>query len=130
MVYNAAWSSTVINPDPPGAETRPFDFRIPLETPYFYNPAEGNLLFDNIFEMPGSGNGLARFDLDSSNVFSEKRNITSGPLGDDSPVSTDGRFTSINEFAFIPNFIPEPSTYAVTALAFLAVVCRVRTRRV
>ena len=125
-VYNAAWSSTVINPDPPGAATRPFDFRFPLETPYFYNPAEGNLLFDNIFEMPGSGNGLARFDLDSSNVFSEKRNITSGPLGFDSPVSTDGRFTSINEFVFIP----EPSTFALTALAFLAVVCRGRTRRV
>ena len=102
-VYNAAWSSTVINPDPPGAATRPFDFRFLLETPYFYNPAEGNLLFDNIFEMPGSGvNGLAGFDLDSSNVFSEKRNITSGPLGVDSPVSTDGRFTSINEFVFIP----------------------------
>ena len=45
VVYNAAWSSTVINPDPPGAETRPFDFRFPLETPYFYNPAEGNLLY-------------------------------------------------------------------------------------
>ena len=54
VVYNAAWSSTVINPDPPGAETRPFDFRFPLETPYFYNPAEGNLLFDAIWEMPGS----------------------------------------------------------------------------
>ena len=93
----------MINPDPPGAATRPFDFRFLLETPYFYNPAEGNLLFDNIFEMPGSGvNGLARFDLDRSNVFSEKRNISSGPLGVDSPVSTDGRFTSINEFVFIP----------------------------
>jgi hypothetical protein len=126
VVYNAAWSSTVINPDPPGAETRPFDFRFLLETPYFYNPAEGNLLFDNIFEMPGPGNGLARFDLDSSNVFSEKRNIFSGPLGVDSPVSTDGRFTSINEFVFIP----EPSAFALTALAFLAVVCRVGTRRV
>ena len=43
-VYNAAWSSTVINPNPPGPATRPFDFRFPLETPYFYNPAEGNLL--------------------------------------------------------------------------------------
>jgi hypothetical protein len=126
-VYNAAWSSTVINPDPPGAETRPFDFRFLLETPYFYNPAEGNLLFDNIFEMPGTGvNGLAGFDLDSSNVFSEKRNIFSGPLGVDSPVSTDGRFTSINEFVFVP----EPSTFAFTALAFLAVVLRGRTRSV
>jgi hypothetical protein len=127
VVYNAAWSSTVINPDPPGAETRPFDFRFLLETPYFYNPAEGNLLFDNIFEMPSSGvSGLAGFDLDSSNVFSEKRNIFSGPLGVDSPVSTDGRFTSINEYVFIP----EPSALALTALAFLAVVCRVGTRRV
>ena len=125
VAYNAAWSSTVVNPNP-GAETRPFDFRFLLETPYFYNPAEGNLLFDNIFEMPGSGNGLARFDLDGSNVFSEKRNIFSGPLGVDSPESTDGRFTSINEFVFIP----EPSTFALTALAFLAVVCRGRTRRV
>ena len=126
-VYNAAWSSTVINPNPPGAETRPFDFRFPLEMPYFYNPAEGNLLLDSIFEMPGSGvNGLARFDNDQSNAFSEKRNIWSGPLGVDSPVSFPGTFTTINEYVFVP----EPSTFALTALAFLAVVCGVRTRRV
>jgi len=118
----------VINPDPPGAATRPFDFRYPLETPYFYNPAEGNLLLDSIFEMPGSGvNGLARIDNDQSNVFaSEKQNIWSGPLGVDSPVSFAATFTTINEYVFIP----EPSTFALTALAFLAVVCRVRTRRV
>lgn len=126
-VHNAAWSSTVINPDPPGAETRPFDFRIPLETPYFYNPAEGNLLVDSIFEMPGSGvNDLARFDVNSSNAFFEKANIWTGPLGVDSPVSFPARFTSIHEYVFIP----EPSTFALTALAFLAVVCRVRTSRV
>jgi len=126
-VYNAAWSSTVINPNPPGAETRPFDFRFPLETPYFYNPAEGNLLIDTIFEMPGSGlRNLVRFDIDVSNVFSEKRNIWSGFLGVDSPVSTDGTFAAIIEYVFIP----EPSTFALTALAFLAVVCRGRTRRV
>ena len=99
-VYNAAWSSTVINPDPPGAATRPFDFRFPLATPYFYNPAEGNLLMDSIFEMPGSGvNGLARFDTDASNAFSGKRNIWSGELGVDSPMSFAATFTSINEFA-------------------------------
>jgi hypothetical protein len=127
VVYNAAWSSTVINPNPPGVATRPFDFRIPLETPYFYNPAEGNLLIDNIWEMPGLGvNGLARFDLDASNVFSEKRDIWSGELGVDSPVSFPVRFTSINEYVFIP----EPSTFALTALAFLAVLCRWRTRMV
>ena len=122
-VYNAAWSSTVINPNPAGAETRPFDFRIPLETPYFYNPAEGNLLYDAIFEMPGS---FASRDLDLSNGFSEKLNRWSGALGVDSPVSVPGWFTTINEYVFIP----EPSTFALTALAFLAVVCRGRTRRV
>jgi hypothetical protein len=80
------------------------------------------------WEMPGSGvNGLARFDLDASNAFSEKRNIWSGPLGVDSPVSTDGRFAAIIEYVFV---IPEPSTFALTALAFLAAVCRGRTRRV
>jgi hypothetical protein len=101
-VYNAAWSSTVINPNPPGAEIRPFDFRFPLETPYFYNPAEGNLLMDIIFEMPGSGvNGLARFDIGQSNAFSERRDIWSGALGVDSPRSTAGTFTAINEFVFI-----------------------------
>jgi hypothetical protein len=128
VVYNAVWSSTVINPDPPGAETRPFDFRLRLETPYFYNPAEGNLLYDIIREMPGPGvSGLARYDLDASNVFaSEKQNIWSGPYGVDSPVSFPATFTSINEYVFIP----EPSTFAFTGLAFLAVVCRVRTRRV
>ena len=126
-VYNAAWSSTVINPNPPGAELRPFDIRIPLETPYFYNPAEGNLLTDAIWEMPGSGvNALARFDLDNSNAFPEKRDIWSGALGVDSPVSFPATFTTINEYGFVP----EPSTFALSALGFLAVVCRVRTRRV
>ena len=47
-------------------------------------------------------NGLARFDLDSSNAFSEKRNISSGPLGVDSPVSFPATFTAINEYVFIP----------------------------
>src|SRR5688572_25016887 len=76
VVYNAAWSSTVINPDPPGAATRPFDFRFHLETPYFYNPAEGNLLIDSIFEMPGPAlNNYARFDVNSSNAFFEKAHI-------------------------------------------------------
>jgi hypothetical protein len=127
VVYNAAWSSTVVNPNPPGAETRPFDLRFPLETPYFYNPAEGNLLQDIIWEMPGSGvNGLARIDTDESNAFSGKRSIWSGELGVDSPVSFPATFTVINEFVFIP----EPSTFTFTALAFLAVVCRGRTRRV
>jgi len=105
-VYNAAWSSTVINPNPPGAETRLFDFRFPLETPYFYNPAEGNLLMDIIWEMPGSGvNDSARFDLDF-NAFSERRDIWSGQLGADSPVSDGGVFTAINEYVFIPEPIP------------------------
>jgi hypothetical protein len=126
-VYNAAWSSTVINPDPPGAEIRPFDLRIPLERPYFYNPAEGNLLQDVIWEMPGSGmNNLARFDTDESNAFSEKQSIWSGSLGVNSPMSVPARFTTINEFVFVP----EPSTFALTAVALLAVVCRVRMRRV
>jgi hypothetical protein len=102
VVYNAAWSSTVINPDPPGAGTRPFDFRIPLESPYFYNPAEGNLLYDIIREMPGPGNGLARSDLDLSDAFSEKQDIWSEQLGVDSPVSFPARFTSINEYVFVP----------------------------
>ena len=102
VVYNAAWSSTVINPDPPGAETRRFDFRFPLETPYFYNPAEGNLLYDIIREMPGPGNGLARNDLDLSDAFSEKQDIWSEQLGVNSPVSFPARFTSINEYVFVP----------------------------
>jgi hypothetical protein len=121
-VYNAAWSSTVINPNPPGAQTRPFDFRFPLETPYFYNPAEGNLLIDWIWEMPGSGvNGLARFDLDASNAFPEKRNIWSGPLGVDSPVSTDDRFTAIIEYVFVP----EPSSLTLFAMMLvLGSLCR------
>jgi hypothetical protein len=126
-VYDAAWSVTVINPNPPGAELRPFELRFPLETPYFYNPAEGNLLMDTIWEMPGPGvNNLARFDLDLSNAFSERRDIWSGELGVDSPVSNGGTFSTIHEYVFIP----EPSTLALSALGFLAVVCRVRTRRV
>lgn len=126
-VYNAAWSSTAINPNPPGAELRPFDLRFPLETPYFYNPAEGNLLMDVIWESPGPGmNNLARLDLDQSNAFSDKRDIWSGALGVGSPVSFAGTFTSINEYVFVP----EPSTFALTAFAFLAVACRGGTRRV
>jgi hypothetical protein len=103
VVYDAAWSSTVINPDPLGAATRPFDFRFTLETPYFYNPAEGNLLIDKIYEMAGGGvNGFPRFDNDQSNAFSGNRNIWSGPLGVDSPISVDATWTGINEYVFIP----------------------------
>jgi hypothetical protein len=83
---------------------------------------------DIIWEMPGPGvNNMARFDIDFSNAFSERRDIWSGALGVGSPVSVPGTFSTIHEYVFI---IPEPSAFALTALAFLAVVCRGRSRRV
>jgi hypothetical protein len=45
---------------------------------------------------------LARFDNDQSNAFSGNRNIWSGPLGVDSPMSVAATWTGINEYVFIP----------------------------
>jgi hypothetical protein len=102
VVYDGPWSATTVSEDPPGPATRPFDWRVPFQTPFFYDPAEGNLLIDWIFEMPSvTMNNRARFD-NADAVIPEQRLRWSGWLGVDSPVAINHvGFSVVQEFTFI-----------------------------
>jgi len=109
VVFDSPWSATVVNADPPGAATRPFDFRIPFQTPYHYDPADGNLLVDWILEpLVGVTNeGLFEYDPTATSDQHSKK----GPAG--SLVSDEfSSFAVVNEFTFIP----EPSTLILAGL--------------
>jgi RNA polymerase sigma factor (sigma-70 family) len=98
-VYDGPWSATAVNADPPGPATRPFDYRIQLQNPYFYDPSQGNLLWDMIFESPASPQGAT--DL-SPGPSPREGHIWTGTLGANSPVSTTERFATVNQFVFVP----------------------------
>ena len=82
--------------------TLEFEWRYPLDEPYLYDPADGNLLVDWIFGKPNPG-PWASFDTNSS------------PTSDHAAIWTDnasnsqgfGQFTVVTQFTFQP--VPEPA---------------------
>jgi hypothetical protein len=124
VVYDSSWSATVVNEDhPPGSATRPFDFRIPLQTPYDYDPADGNLLLDRIFEPLVGITNAGLFDVNDPGTFDNQGTWT-GSLGVDSPVSNGGRFAAVTEFVFVP----EPSTLLLAMFGIANAYCYRRRR--
>jgi hypothetical protein len=123
VVYDSSWSATVVNEDPPGSDTRPFDFRIPLQTPYDYDPADGNLLLDRIFEPLVGITNAGLFDV-ADDGTTDNQGTWSAPLGVDSPVSNGGRFAAVTEFVFVP----EPSTLLLAMFGIANAYCYRRRR--
>jgi hypothetical protein len=105
----------------PGGTLAPFDIVIPLTTPFFYNPAAGNLLLDirNLFP----GNTHAPFDAEDaadsvSRVYS---------LNVISPTGIADTFGLVTKFI---TAIPEPSAFALAATSLLALSATRRRRPV
>lgn len=107
-----------------GSPTPVFEPHITLTTPFYYNPAEGNLLIEirNYARIPGFPIGGAPTWVGSlsalnvagdpvSRVYAFDVNATSGSL------DTYGLHTL---FEFNP--VPEPSTWALLAVGFLALL--------
>ena len=68
VVYDAPWTVTITSDIPTGPDTRPFDSRIPFDTPYFYDPAAGNLVVDWRMDV-APGEPRVRWDNDLVNVL-------------------------------------------------------------
>ena len=99
----------------PPTGPRPFDYVIPVDPPFFYDPAKGDLLTDNT-QTPGE------WIRPDSHV---------GVLGERSVVSFDPNapsgekfFTSVAEFVFVP----EPSGAVLALLAGIALVSVARSQ--
>jgi hypothetical protein len=124
VVYDGPWSATAVNADPPGPATRPFDYRIRLQNPYFYDPSQGNLLSDLIFESPASPQG-------ATDIFPGPSpgqvQLWSGTLGADSPVATSERFSVVQQFVFVPE--PPSAAIGVASLMALVGLCAASRRR-
>lgn len=109
-----------------GSEPQSFDLRINLTTPFLYDPARGNLLFEYNGQLltpgPNGFGPLDAFDLQGdgmASVFAVDGGAASGEM------TTRGLTT-----LFIFDAVPEPSAFALLAIpaVLAAVVYRRRTR--
>ena len=69
-VFDGAWEAAVLNPDPPGSDTRPFDFKVPFSTPFEFEPDDGNLLVEWIHGSPLANQ--AKADVASGTDYSDQ----------------------------------------------------------
>ncbi len=87
----------------PGQGLKPFDALIPFESPFFYDPRNGNLLLD--VTAPIGANGLYFDMFQSSNVAS-----ILGGIGTNSGLLA-GDVALVLQFNYVP--VPEPSILAI-----------------
>ncbi len=98
-----------------------FDYGLPLQTDYVYDPSAGNLLMD-LTVINGEGPLLLDWVAASTATTTF---IWSGTLGHDSPMATDGQFGGhIAQFTVVP----EPSSLGLL-LPVLAAIIRLRRRK-
>ncbi len=113
-VYTGPWTGTVEYSDPPGLGTRPFDFVFPLQSAYWYDPADGNLLIDWIIATTAREPAI-RWENDSVNRLPGQQYL----FGDaDSPDAAIRDFSIVTQFTFTP----EPSAAVVAAIVLLGFV--------
>lgn len=109
----------------PAEGPREFDIVFPFDTPFRYDPAEGNLLVDIINLGPVDGT-----DFDLTPDLHAGTNGLGGGVGDPNgftnPVAPNVFRDQIVPAEFV--FIPEPSGLVLSAIAFVAIVLRRRSR--
>jgi hypothetical protein len=115
---NVGFNDTIVRSGPlsiQGSITSPgpnsFDIGIPLTTPFFYNPAQGNLLLEVRNFM---GTSTSPFDAVNTSGDSVSTLFASGADSTFGNVSTIGLVTW---FTIDP--VPEPSTWALVGIGFL-----------
>jgi hypothetical protein len=119
IVYDGSITFTTANIGPSGGP-KEFDIAYEFQTPFHYDPSQGNLLMDWYVEGPADLVGDDRIDGPTGIVawvFSEDRNASLGePAGTGTPVI---KFT----------FVPEPSTLLLLLLGLSTVgISRRRSR--
>ena len=121
-----AGSTTISSSDLPGpGNTRAFDVVINFDSPFLYNPANGNLLLD-ILNADPSSNSLGLF-FDAAGTGSTSVDRVWGPEGNPGAASGTTQVGSnglVTQFFSTP--IPEPTTLALAAVGLLGVGWRRR----
>ncbi|MCA9167030.1 MAG: hypothetical protein KDB23_05160 [Planctomycetales bacterium] len=95
VVFDGAWSREVANPQPASPQARPFDFDVPLSTPFVFNPADGNLLVDWYFGRPLPNQ--ASFDRPNTPSVDQ---LTIWNLGDAPQFGNGFQFSVVTQFEF------------------------------
>ena len=97
---------------------RPFDYLIEFETPFSYDPNQGNLLVD--FSMFAPIAGTSFFDSQATDLIQSVGQLHASGL---TATLTDDE-TLVAQFAFVP----EPSTLVLGALALVCPLARRRKK--
>ena len=110
VVYDGPLVLTTKATGPPDGP-RGFDYVVALQTPFFYDPSQGNLAID--FTLPS---GFTPSPLDDQAVRPDAW-LVDFPLSD----STSGALRG-NQLIMQLTFVPEPSTFAAISLGLAAIL--------
>lgn len=122
-LFDEEWIVTVDVPPVAGQSSREFEWRFPLDEPYLYNPADGNLLVDWVFGFPVS---VPRGSFDTAgSPTSDHATIWAG---DANSANGGGRFTVVTQFTFEP--VPEPGFASMLFVPLIVLSHLFRRRRV
>ncbi|MEX2139326.1 MAG: hypothetical protein WD894_08700 [Pirellulales bacterium] len=116
LVHDGPMSFPLL-PSGPGPGPAQFADGLPLQTPFYYDPSQGNLLIERVVFANSASGSVASVDLQSTsevrNVVVDNPNGTAGGLSNAAPVV---------QF----QFVPDPATFA---LACCGLICLVAWRR-
>ena len=123
-VFNGSLTLNSSFTGPPGGPKN-FDILIPLATPFYYNPAAGNLLLDirNFSSGNSGGNLIPQLDATSANpalmgrVWAFDASATSAPFSFD-----EDTIGLVTQFTATP--VPEPATCGLLCVAALLIAFR------
>jgi len=119
QVYGGSLTLSSSNANGPGG-TKVFDVAIKFQTPFLYNPTQGNLLLD-VDNLSGANSHIGTDFFDAENLTGDSVSRVYGAEGDPGAVSgTLDSIGLITQFRFgpagSPSVIPEPSSLALLAL--------------
>lgn len=120
-VFDGPVTLTTAN-DGPINGPKEFDYGLDFETPYIYDPADGNLLMD-LFVTNGEGPLLLDWMVEPTDTTGF---IWSGDQGIDSEIAAAGQFGG---HALQFSVVPEPAAFPLLLMGGFASLGLVRTRR-
>ena len=125
VVYDGPWSTTVTSDRPLVGEPRPFEHRVTLQDLFDYDPADGNLLVDWIFEDP----------TNPANTVDGEYNDTTKAIhahvwGADANAPNADPNLGVYSIMTELSFVPEPSGFALASIGTVFFISSRRRRRV
>jgi hypothetical protein len=122
LVYSGPLTLSSTNAAGPGG-THVFDVAIHFQTPFLYDPTQGNLLLD-VDNLSGATSNVGTDFFDAVNVLGDSVSRVFGPEG--SPAATSGTpdsFGLIAQFQFgAATAVPEPASLTLLSLGALSLL--------